>query len=539
MQTAAKLNITIATVTDRGLSEKRPVNEDSLLADAESGIFAVADGVGGAQSGEVASQTAIETLTEAFRRHAPEDDVEDLLELAIQRANAAIYGMTRKGGNRVSMMATTIVALHVGTDSVTFGHVGDSRIYRLAPEGVLSRETIDHSVVEEELRAGRITEEQAAAHPNRNIISRALGAEASVEVDLHAHPLIEGTTYLLCSDGITRHIHDEELQTFLRDYDNLEEVCEELKRLCYQRGAEDNLTAVIIRIGARANQNFALEDDAHTPVYEDETTLSPRIRHHDSASPNASPIAIETSKVARNGEENINDGRVGNRTVVPIPQPAETPVVAGVRNSQPASKRSSIAGTLFKLVMTVVILAAVGYGGFYAWTLFQEKPVTPLTTLPDTGGESNDFFATASYEQRKAAIDARPDEMWLSMMREKQSNPNRANDPEFVYLYGRASVFKGETQEAVNAFSQVITHFKNQPAAINGAQTTVAGRTLQSAENALQTNDPQNIQNAAKLLDEYIMLSHAGVTNESNNQPHNGFNNQPDNPNASQTTPPQ
>src|SRR5215210_5560043 len=234
-----------AAVTDRGLNEKRPLNEDSYLLDAERGIFAVADGVGGAEAGEVASQTAVEVLDEAFRHHQPGDDVEDLMELAIQRANASIYQLAHEE-RRFAMMATTIVALHLAGRRATIGHVGDSRLYRLAPDGTLHRETDDHSVVEEEVRAGRMTAEQAAHHPSRNVISRALGAEASVEVDLKTSEVADGTVFLLCSDGITRHIPDAELSTILRDADTLEAACAEMKRRCLERGAEDNLTAVAV-----------------------------------------------------------------------------------------------------------------------------------------------------------------------------------------------------------------------------------------------------------------------------------------------------
>ena len=150
-----------AAVTDRGLNEKRPLNEDSFLADSERGIFAVADGVGGAEAGEVASQTAIEVLDEAFRHQVDGADIEDLMELAIQRANASIHQMAQEHA-KFSMMATTIVALHLKGNVATIGHVGDSRLYRLTPAGQLLRETEDHSVVEEEVRAGRMTAEQAA-----------------------------------------------------------------------------------------------------------------------------------------------------------------------------------------------------------------------------------------------------------------------------------------------------------------------------------------------------------------------------------------
>ena len=137
-------SIEAASVTDRGLSEKRPENEDSMLSDPAHRIFAVADGVGGAQAGEVASQTAIEVLQEAFSNQHAGEDVEDLMEIAIQRANDSIYRMSREQP-RFAMMATTIVALHLDGLRATVGHVGDSRLYRLAPDGRLSRETDDES----------------------------------------------------------------------------------------------------------------------------------------------------------------------------------------------------------------------------------------------------------------------------------------------------------------------------------------------------------------------------------------------------------
>jgi len=121
-------NLKVASVSDRGLSDKRPLNEDSFLCDHERGIFAVADGVGGAEAGEVASQTAVDVLDEAFRHRIKDgDDVEDLMELAIQRANASIHQMASEHP-RFSMMATTIVALHVEGFIASCGHVGDSRL---------------------------------------------------------------------------------------------------------------------------------------------------------------------------------------------------------------------------------------------------------------------------------------------------------------------------------------------------------------------------------------------------------------------------
>src|SRR5438034_6241614 len=262
MSTASPANkIDVASISDRGLSEKRPLNEDSYLADAERGIFVVADGVGGADAGEVASQTAVDVLNDAFRTRINDgEDVEDLMELAIQRANSSIHQMAAENP-RFSMMATTVVALHLNGARATIGHVGDSRLYRLTPDGHLHRETEDHSIVEEEVRAGRMTPEQAANHPSKNVISRALGAEQSVEADMKVIEVEDGSAFLLCTDGITRHLPDSELRDLLSSGRNPGQVCEEMKQRCYERGAEDNLTAVIVQVGTPRFESTAADEE--------------------------------------------------------------------------------------------------------------------------------------------------------------------------------------------------------------------------------------------------------------------------------------
>src|SRR5205807_3239782 len=223
-------NVQVGSISDRGLSEKRPLNEDSFFVDADRGIFVVADGVGGADAGEIASQTAVDVLKDAFRQKIRDgEDVEDLMGLAIQRANSSIHQMAAENP-RFSMMATTVVALHLDGNRATIGHVGDSRLYRLSPDGELFRETEDHSVVQEEVRAGRMTPEQAANHPSKNVISRALGAEESVEADMKTIEVEDGNAFLLCSDGITRHIPDDELRQLLMSSGTAAELCEEMKR---------------------------------------------------------------------------------------------------------------------------------------------------------------------------------------------------------------------------------------------------------------------------------------------------------------------
>src|SRR5881394_509003 len=263
MSTPSPANeVQVGSISDRGLSDKRPLNEDSYLADPARGIFVVADGVGGADAGEIASQTAVDVLNDAFRQKITDgEDVEDLMELAIQRANSSIHQMAAENP-RFSMMATTVVALHLDGNQATIGHVGDSRLYRLTPDGELLRETEDHSVVEEEVRAGRMTPEQAANHPSKNVISRALGAEDTVEADMKVIEVEDGSAFLLCTDGITRHLPDYELRDLLTAEATPAQQCEEMKRRCYQRGAEDNLTAVIVQVGTPKFERHAIEDEA-------------------------------------------------------------------------------------------------------------------------------------------------------------------------------------------------------------------------------------------------------------------------------------
>lgn len=265
-----------ASVSDRGLSEKRPQNEDSFAVLPQFGVFAVADGVGGAQAGDFASQMAMELLTEAVTNRRDTVDAEELFRVAISHANISIHQMA-VDVPQLSSMATTIVALQLNKNIATVAHVGDSRIYRFSPDGKVFRETDDHSVVEEEVRAGRMTPEQAAVHPSRNVISRALGAEDSVNIDVKTIMVEPGTTFLLCSDGITRHIPDAELKIIFASNAQPQLICDHLKELCYSRGAEDNLTAVIVRTFAEAEKTEPADDFLSTvPVIEEETIASAR-----------------------------------------------------------------------------------------------------------------------------------------------------------------------------------------------------------------------------------------------------------------------
>jgi serine/threonine protein phosphatase PrpC/tetratricopeptide (TPR) repeat protein len=243
------MKITVGQITDKGLNPKRLSNEDNLLAMPERGLFIVADGVGGRLGGARASQVAVETFSKVFaQRH--QEDLRKIVESTIDLCNQKIYEEARSDPN-FGGMATTIAMLAVDGRRAIVAHVGDSRVYRFDRKGLICL-TEDHSEVGEALRAGLITAEQAARHPRRNVISRALGAEIEVEPDFREIEIDDRTSFMLCSDGVTRHVTDDEIARLMKNGQFPQEICERLKQLCYQGGAEDNLTAIVVDFGARA-----------------------------------------------------------------------------------------------------------------------------------------------------------------------------------------------------------------------------------------------------------------------------------------------
>lgn len=441
------LKVQSSALSDRGLNERRPLNEDAFLHDRERFIFAVADGVGGAEAGEVASQTAIEVLEEAFRHQEDGADVEDLMELAIQRANASIHQMAQEHA-KFSMMATTIVALHLKDNIATFGHVGDSRLYRLTPDGELRRETEDHSIVEEEVRAGRMTPEQAANHPSKNVISRALGAEQGVEVDMKTIEVEDGTEFLLCTDGITRHVSDNELRQLLLVSNNLDEVCNELKRRCYERGAEDNLTVVVVRVGERLNT-----DDRQAEL---EPTISPETQPVYAAKPNGQPAPV----VAQNEGSFIPASRIA------FPGTASDASIAQERLNvaDPETKKSgSAVAKLFGALLVLLLLA----GAFYAGARYKERipflatQTQPAVAPPVQTATPKPEEPFVEFERARRQVDQDP-RAWLGseptkeLVKANVQNPLESPNAEFLYLYGRANLLSGNTEEATKAFDAAI-----------------------------------------------------------------------------------
>ncbi|HKG45498.1 MAG TPA: PP2C family serine/threonine-protein phosphatase [Pyrinomonadaceae bacterium] len=476
------LQVQSASLTDRGLNERRPLNEDSFLHDPPRSIFAVADGVGGAEAGEVASQTAIEVLDEAFRHQPDGADIEDLMELAIQRANAAIHQMAQEHA-KFSMMATTIVALHIKGNIATFGHVGDSRLYRLTPDGQLRRETEDHSIVEEEVRAGRMTPEQAANHPSKNVISRALGAEQGVEVDMKTMEVEDGTEFLLCTDGITRHVSDNELRQLMVVSNNLDELCNELKRRCYDRGAEDNLTVIAVRVGEHLKAGERLADL--------EPTISPETQQVYAAQPGNGSAPADTSFMPAS---RIAFPDPSPRTAIE-PAPAAAVTREPINIAEPASNGSG-AGRVFVVLLVLLLLAAA----FYAGARYRDRipflatkapePVQTATAPVNTPAPEEPFV---KFERARRQVDQDPG-AWLKndigkeLVASGVQNPLDSPNAEFLYLYGRANLLTGNTDEATKAFDAAIAKADLNPSPANATikKESVLGLSLISVRTQTQ-----------------------------------------------------
>ncbi|HEX4109175.1 MAG TPA: Stp1/IreP family PP2C-type Ser/Thr phosphatase [Solirubrobacteraceae bacterium] len=222
---------------------QRRANEDSFFARAP--LFVVADGMGGAQAGEVASQTAVSAFEEDLELGDGRGP-DEVLSARVHDANAAIHQLSRTRPE-LAGMGTTLTALYIGPEWITIAHVGDSRAYLLR-EGALTKLTEDHSLVDELVKRGELTPEEAEDHPQRSVITRALGPEPIVDVDnprLRGH---DGDVLLLCSDGLTSMVSPAQVEAIMLGHDDLEEMASALVAAANAAGGKDNITVVLVRL---------------------------------------------------------------------------------------------------------------------------------------------------------------------------------------------------------------------------------------------------------------------------------------------------
>lgn len=238
-------------MTDRGRVRKN--NQDCYAMKLSNvAISVVCDGMGGARAGDVASQLAAETFLDSLESigDMPIDAIKKRLDEAVKETNLAVYKKALSGQEYIGM-GTTLVGVVVKGNTAVIINVGDSRAYHIT-RGEISRITRDHSVVEDMLAKGDLTPEQAKNHPNKNLITKAIGTETEINGDIYECSLNSdggggaGEYILLCSDGLTNIVDDQELLAEVRDGQGLEEICRSLMNLALERGAPDNVTIVLL-----------------------------------------------------------------------------------------------------------------------------------------------------------------------------------------------------------------------------------------------------------------------------------------------------
>ena len=240
--TTALIHYTAAALTDRG--RKRSSNEDAFGVSIEHGVYVVCDGMGGAAAGEVASAMAVDEVMRLLTGQ-PEPPQPEEAEKAILSANKAILARSLRD-SRLAGMGTTLVALIAAETNLWILNVGDSRSYRLR-NGQLEQITLDHSLVEEQVREGRMTPAEALCSPLRNMITRALGTQACITPDIFALEPEPGDLFLLCSDGLTRELTDPLIESILLIDLPLDELCARLIKAANKAGGHDNITCLLVR----------------------------------------------------------------------------------------------------------------------------------------------------------------------------------------------------------------------------------------------------------------------------------------------------
>jgi PPM family protein phosphatase len=317
---------------------------------ARSPLFVVADGMGGAQAGEVASRLAIESF-----QHGIEDatDAEGSLAEYARAANFSIHELSQANAEHAGM-GTTLTAVYVGEQEVAIAHVGDSRAYCLR-DGELLRLTDDHSLVDELIRQGKLTPEEAVEHPQRSVITRALGPEPEVEIDTRSYRARDGDVYLLCSDGLTTMVPDGSLTAILLAHSRLRDAGEALIAAANEAGGRDNITVVLLRV---EQVGMAVAVGEHDPAT---LTGIPVVLANGSAStPNAWPdeetdSVPEDERFASPDPLNAGPPVTAGRTAPLTPRRPSPPIPASAHRKR-RLRRAGVAG----IVLGVLALFVAG-----------------------------------------------------------------------------------------------------------------------------------------------------------------------------------
>jgi protein phosphatase len=330
----------------------RSVNEDLALASPT--LFAVADGMGGHAGGEVASRTAIEALQQEFGRHPSADGLAD----AVRQANLAVWERSHEDSDLRGMGTTLTAAALVATpqgDRLVMANVGDSRSYRLR-DGALTQLSHDHSVAEELVDRGQLSEAEAAIHPHRHILTRALGVSSEVDPDVWEMAPREGDRYLLCSDGLTNEVTETRIAKLLRTTSDPQEAADKLVQMALDNGGNDNITVVVldVLVGDEGSADGAGEAATFPAATAGETPMAPGGAKGGSGGSTATAVKAEAQPAPTSTPSLL--GRAGID--------AATGMRAMSARAAEVSNRLRTRRITIRVLLFVVILAAIVVGAF-------------------------------------------------------------------------------------------------------------------------------------------------------------------------------
>jgi serine/threonine protein phosphatase PrpC len=325
------------------LGRQRQGNEDNLFVRAP--LFVVADGMGGAQAGEVASEMAVDSFTSGL----PEGSPADGLRRVIESANRAIHDRS-VADTKTRGMGTTVTAAYVGEREVTIAHVGDSRAYVLR-DGQLTRLTSDHSLVGELVKRGKLTEEQAELHPQRSVITRALGSEPDVDVDVEIYQARAGDVFMLNSDGLTSMVHEPRVKEIIEGSGSLEQAGRDLIAAANDAGGRDNITVILFRLEE--------VDGAHAPE-PGETTEYDTWEGEAAPEPRQGVTRPESTASDETEAEYRRTGTMALSAVKPRAEPIEEPPrrTAPLPEAARKKRRRRIPGAAIAVLIALAIVLA-------------------------------------------------------------------------------------------------------------------------------------------------------------------------------------
>jgi PPM family protein phosphatase len=355
--------VAYATATHAGRVRRK--NEDAYFA--EPPLFAVADGMGGALAGELASRISVQTLAELGAEGSDEERLAETIRLANRRVAERATSDPRASG-----MGSTVTAALVGPGVVTFAHVGDSRAY-LWRGGVLTRLSDDHSLVAEWVRAGALAPEEAAQHPQRSVITRALGADWQIEIDVWATPARSGDVILLCTDGLSGFVDDAALARTLAQHGDLDAAVHALVDAANAAGGEDNITAVALRLEAEEGESEAVsagEASDERPTAAIAAVPAAAAAAEPEPAPDATAVALAVASAPAEAEPQRIEPLSSRPVPVPLPASGETfitvpAIVTGFGSGTPVRRRGrarrlGVFAAVVALMLCVLWAALIG-----------------------------------------------------------------------------------------------------------------------------------------------------------------------------------